>query len=148
MGSIQQSILQYWLTGIVIKSYSSFQGTAVRRKLLWGISMDQYISPLPRRKEINKLFNWETEYSNLIWSECLSCIPTQSTPDADSPVSLCPHSIPLVLPALWIGCHTSVWFQRILSFPGDGKPMWAFPFEAFPFGLGSEIPLNLSVMTG
>lgn len=38
-------------------------------------------------------------------------------------------------------------FQCTLSFPGDGKPIWAFPFEPFPFGLSSEITLNLSVMT-
>lgn len=32
VGSIQQSVLQYWLTGTVIKSYPSFQGTAFRKR--------------------------------------------------------------------------------------------------------------------
>lgn len=30
-GSIQQPILQYWLTDTVFKSYSSFQGTTFRK---------------------------------------------------------------------------------------------------------------------
>lgn len=97
---------------------------------LWGISMDQYISVLPGRKEISKLFNWETEYKNLFWSGCLSCFPTLSTPDVDTPSPLVHinsfNTISFSSPLEWVS-HPNVIPSTLFPFLVMGNQNEPFP---------------------